>query len=57
MPVKFKRKVFRSGDSYRVTLPMPICKALEIEDKDVLEIWLDNEHIIMQKVKSSSKNQ
>ena len=55
MPVKFKRKVFRSGDSYRVTLPMPICQALGIKDKDTLEIWLDNERIIMQKPKEDEQ--
>ena len=49
MPVKFKRAVFRSGNSYRVTLPMPIVKALGIEEKDELEIWLNDSQIIIEK--------
>ncbi|GAF70987.1 unnamed protein product, partial [marine sediment metagenome] len=32
-----------------ITLPMPIVKTLGIEEKDELEIWLDDSHIIMQK--------
>ena len=51
MPVKFKRSVFKSGGSLRVTIPEPIAKALEIDHKGVLEIWLDDSRIIMVKVK------
>jgi len=51
MPVKFKRAVFKSGDSFRVTIPMPIIKAINIKEKDVLEIWLNDSQIIMEKVK------
>lgn len=49
MPVKFRRTVFRSGNSYRVTLPMPIVKTLGIGDKDELEIWMNDSQIIIQK--------
>ncbi len=55
MPVKFKRKVFKSGDSYRITIPMLICQALGIKDRDFLEIWLDNNHIIMQKAEKEGE--
>ena len=49
MPVKFRRNVFKSGDSYRITIPMGIVKTLDIKEKDELEIWLNDSQIIMQK--------
>ena len=51
MPVKFRRTVFRTGDSFRITIPMEIIRALDIKSKDVLEIWLNNSQIIMEKPK------
>ena len=51
MPIKFERAVFRSGNSYRITLPMPIVKTLKIEDKDKLEIWMNDNQIIIEKPK------
>jgi len=50
MPITFTRAVFKSGDSYRITIPMEIIKALEIKEKEQLKIWLDNSHIIMEKI-------
>ena len=50
MPVKFIRSIFRSGDSFRVTLPMAIVRTLGIEEKDKLEIWLTDSEIAMKKV-------
>lgn len=55
MPVKFKRTVFRSGDSYRVTIPMDIVRALGIEAKDELSIWMNNSQIIMEKAEEELK--
>lgn len=49
MPVKFKRSVFRSGDSFRITIPMDIVRTLDIQEKEQLEIWLTDHKIIMQK--------
>lgn len=54
MPVKFKRSVFKSGDSYRVTIPMDIIRSLEIKEKDELEIWLSNSEIVMKKAAKNS---
>ena len=51
MPVKFKRAVFKSGDSFRVTIPMPIIKALDIKEKEELMIWLNDSQIVMEKTK------
>lgn len=47
MPITFTRAVFKSGDSYRVTIPMEIIKALNIKEKEQLKIWLDNEDKIV----------
>jgi hypothetical protein len=50
MPIAFERAVFKSGDSYRVTIPMEIIRALNIKEKEKLKIWLDNSHIIIEKI-------
>jgi len=55
MPVKFKRGIFKSGDSFRVTIPMEIVRALDLKEKEKLSIWLDNSHIIMEKVKKKEQ--
>jgi bifunctional DNA-binding transcriptional regulator/antitoxin component of YhaV-PrlF toxin-antitoxin module len=52
MPITFKRAVFKSGDSYRVTIPMEIVKALDIKEKEELKIWLDEPRIIIEKIKT-----
>jgi len=49
-PIKFKRAVFKSGNSFRVTLPMPIVQTMKIEEKDVLQIWMDDGHIVIGKL-------
>jgi bifunctional DNA-binding transcriptional regulator/antitoxin component of YhaV-PrlF toxin-antitoxin module len=49
MPITFTRSVFKSGDSFRITIPMEIIKALQIEEKEQLEIWLDDHHIVIKK--------
>ena len=49
MPVKFKRTTFKSGNSYRITIPMEIVKALDIKEKEELVIWLNDSQIIMEK--------
>jgi len=57
MPTEFKRAVFKSGDSYRVTIPMPIIQSLGIKEKEILKIWQDNSHIIFMKVKKTGKKE
>lgn len=49
MPVKFKRKVFESGNSLRINIPMPIANTLGIKNKDTLVIYMDNHRIIIEK--------
>jgi len=50
IPVKFRRSVFRSGDSFRITIPMEIVRALDINEKEQLSIWLNDSQIIMEKM-------
>ncbi len=50
--ITFKRAVFKSGDSYRVTIPMEIIKALDIREKEELNICLRGDEIIVKKAKS-----
>ena len=53
VPVKFIRSVFKSGDSFRITIPMEIVKALDIKEKERLVIWLNDSQIIMEKLEAS----
>ena len=50
MPIKFVRSIFKSGDSYRITVPMEIIKALNIKEKERLSIWLTDSQIIIEKL-------
>lgn len=51
MPIKFTRTVFKSGDSFRITIPMEIVKTLNINEKETLTIWINDSQIIMEKTK------
>jgi antitoxin component of MazEF toxin-antitoxin module len=51
MPIQFERKVFTSGGSLRVNIPVEIAKSLSIADGDTIIITLDNSHIVMEKKK------
>jgi len=53
--VEFKRSVFKSGESVRVTIPAPIAETLNIKHKDILKIWLNDSQIIMEKMKSRNE--
>ena len=50
-PVKLRRSVSKSGNSYRITLPMPIVKTLGVDVKDEFLIWMEDSKIIMLKTK------
>jgi antitoxin component of MazEF toxin-antitoxin module len=53
MPILFERKVFTSGGSLRVNIPVEITKALEISDGDTLLISLTDHQILMEKAKKT----
>ncbi|MBN1784449.1 MAG: AbrB/MazE/SpoVT family DNA-binding domain-containing protein [Candidatus Bathyarchaeota archaeon] len=51
MPVKFESSVMQVGNSFRITIPQEISKHLEINKGDILEVWVDNHTILLEKKK------
>jgi antitoxin component of MazEF toxin-antitoxin module len=51
LPVKFESSVMQVGNSLRITIPQEISKHLEIEKGDMLEVWVDNHTILLEKKK------
>jgi antitoxin component of MazEF toxin-antitoxin module len=51
MPVQFERKIFMSGGSLRVNIPVEIAKAIGVTEGDTLLVSLNDSQIIMQKRK------
>ncbi|MCW3985021.1 MAG: AbrB/MazE/SpoVT family DNA-binding domain-containing protein [Candidatus Bathyarchaeota archaeon] len=49
MPVKFELSVMQVGNSLRITIPKEVCKHFDIKKGDVVELWVDNNHIIAKK--------
>lgn len=49
MPIKFKIKVVKIGNSLRVTIPKEIVEAIKLKAGDLVDISLDNSQIIIQK--------
>ena len=49
MPVKFRVKAVRIGNSTRMTIPIEITKHLRISPGDTLVAWVDNNHLIVEK--------
>ena len=55
MPVKFEVSVMQVGASLRITIPKEIGKHLNLEKGNLVELWVDNHSIIMEKKKESTK--
>lgn len=51
MPVKFTLKAAQVGNSMKVTIPKEICEYLKIEKGDLLQMWAENSHLIIEKKK------
>jgi len=49
MPVKFEISVVQVGKSLKVTIPVEIARHLNIKKGDTVEMWVDNNHIIIEK--------
>lgn len=49
MPVKFEMKVVQVGNSLKVTIPVEVARHLELEKGNTVELWVDNNHMIVQK--------
>ena len=51
VPVKFKISVVQVGKSLKITIPVEVARHLGIEKGDSVELWVDNNHIIVEKKK------
>jgi AbrB family looped-hinge helix DNA binding protein len=50
MPVKFKIKVVKIGNSLRVTIPKEIAEAVDLKKGNMVEVYLDDDKIIIRKL-------
>lgn len=50
MPVEFKIKVVKIGNSLRITIPKEIAESLKLQTGDVVGISLDDTRIIVRKI-------
>ena len=51
--MKFELSVMQVGNSLRITIPVEVAKHLDIQKGDVVELWVDNQHIIVEKKQES----
>jgi len=49
LPVRFEIKVVQVGNSLKITIPKEIVAHLKIKKGDIVELWVDNQHIIVEK--------
>jgi AbrB family looped-hinge helix DNA binding protein len=49
LPVKFEVSVMQVGKSLRITIPKEIGKHLNIVKGDLVELWVDNHNIVVEK--------
>ena len=54
VPVKFELSVMQVGNSLRITIPVEVARHLELEKGNVVELWVDNQHIIVEKKKEGA---
>ena len=50
VPVKFKISVVQVGKSLKVTIPREICEYLDLKKGDKVYMWVDNKHVIIEKI-------
>lgn len=49
VPVKFEISVVQVGKSLKITIPVEVARHLGVEKGDTVQLWVDNEHIIVEK--------
>ena len=49
MPVKFEISVVQVGRSLKTTIPVEIARHINLKKGDVVLMWVDNNHIMIQK--------
>lgn len=52
MPLTFKIKAVKVGNSTRMTIPKEVTDYLQIRPGDTLEVWVDDSHMVVEKKKS-----
>jgi len=52
MPVKFKISVVQVGKSLKITIPVEVVEYLKIKKGDMVHVWVDNNHIIVEKMEN-----
>ena len=50
VPVKFEISVVQVGKSFKITIPVEIAKHLGIKKGDTVQLWVDNNHMIVEKL-------
>jgi len=55
MPVKFEISVVQVGKSLKVTIPVEIVRHLNLKKGDIVLMWADNSHVVIEK-KGSNKS-
>jgi bifunctional DNA-binding transcriptional regulator/antitoxin component of YhaV-PrlF toxin-antitoxin module len=51
MPVKFEVSVMQVGSSLRITIPKELAAHLDLKKGDVVQMWADNSHVVLEKSK------
>jgi len=46
--LKFKRTIFKSGNNYRIMIPIDICKTFNIKDEEEFVMWMNDSQSIME---------
>lgn len=49
VPVKFEISVVQVGKSLKITIPKEVARHLDLEKGDTVELWVDNQHMIVEK--------
>ena len=49
MPIRFEISVVQVGKSLKITIPIEVAKHLQIKKGDVVDLWVDNNHMIVEK--------
>jgi bifunctional DNA-binding transcriptional regulator/antitoxin component of YhaV-PrlF toxin-antitoxin module len=49
MPIRFEISVVQVGKSLKITIPIEVAKHLRIKKGDVVDLWVDNNHMIVEK--------
>lgn len=50
VPVKFEISVVQVGKSLKITIPVEVAKHLGIKKGDTVQLWVDNNHMTVEKL-------